>query len=170
MRNQQLFVDFGRHTLVENWKSSCNLTGSPMQADWCVAALAEVLSLTMIIPVHTLGELIKCLIHANCEFYVTFQHSCWLWKMPDTCLTCEAWLRPQHTAWLTLFFRQWMTVPWNCRITKPMDSVYGCLTFLYWKHIKSSSFSSHCPSGLWPQSLHIYVRQRHRGICSALYS
>lgn len=45
-----------------------------MQADWCVVALAEVL--TMVIPVHTLGELIKCLIHANCEFYITLKHSC----------------------------------------------------------------------------------------------
>lgn len=47
-----------------------------MQADWCVAALAEVLSLTMVIQVHTLEKLIKCSIHANCEFDVTFQHSC----------------------------------------------------------------------------------------------
>lgn len=47
-----------------------------MQADWCIAALAEVLSLTRDIPAHTLGELIKLLIHVNCEFYVVLQHSC----------------------------------------------------------------------------------------------
>lgn len=62
--------------LIKIRKSHAMGLNSPMQADWCVAALAEVLSLTMVIQVHTLRELIKCLIHANCEFYVTLQHSC----------------------------------------------------------------------------------------------